>query len=147
MSTQRRETRPTPANKNVWGSRNRRRADSKNREGLQGRLCPAPVSRLSRANAGEGTARPGDPVQAATKSLQKELRNARFAGHGSPPTRADRRQQAGPSAVTTRYSLSLLSIPSGSARLHPTLPQVPAGKRRWAERYDGKGNLYFKHAA
>jgi hypothetical protein len=27
------------------------------------------------------------------------------------------------------------------------LPRVPAGRRRWAERYDGKGNLYLQHAA
>jgi hypothetical protein len=27
------------------------------------------------------------------------------------------------------------------------LPRVPAGRRRWAERYDGKGNMYLQHAA
>jgi hypothetical protein len=27
------------------------------------------------------------------------------------------------------------------------LPWLPAGRRRWAERYDGKGNLYLQHAA
>jgi hypothetical protein len=33
------------------------------------------------------------------------------------------------------------------ARLHPNLPQVPVGRRRWTERYDGKGNLHLLHAA
>jgi hypothetical protein len=27
------------------------------------------------------------------------------------------------------------------------LPQATAGQSRWAERYDGKGNLHFEHAA
>ena len=31
--------------------------------------------------------------------------------------------------------------------LHPTLPQAPAGEVRWAERHDGKRDLYFQHAA
>ena len=65
---------------------------------------------------------------------------------GSPPSGAGRRAVTGTPA-TLGSSLPLIPSPSGLACLHPTLPQVPAGKSRWAERYDGKGNLYFQHAA
>ena len=37
--------------------------------------------------------------------------------------------------------------PAVFARLHRTLPLVPAAQRSRMERYDGKGNLHFKHAA
>jgi len=37
---------------------------------------------------------------------------------------------------------------SPSARVStPTLPHAPAGEVRWAERHDGKRDLYFQHAA
>ena len=50
-------------------------------------------------------------------------------------------------SATYGSSMPHIPSPSGLARLHPTLPRVPAGRRRWAERYDGKGNLYLQHAA
>ncbi len=49
-------------------------------------------------------------------------------------------------AGARRSSLRHLSFPV-PARLHPALPQAPTGNRRWAERYDGKRDLYFQHAA
>ena len=65
---------------------------------------------------------------------------------GSPPPGAERLAVSGTPA-TRRSSLPHIPSPSGLARLHPSLPRVPAGRRRWAERYDGKGNLYLQHAA
>ena len=44
-------------------------------------------------------------------------------------------------------SLQHTPSPPGLSRLPLTLPCVPAGLRRWTERYDGKGNLYLQHAA
>ena len=40
-----------------------------------------------------------------------------------------------------------IPLPSGVLCFHPSLPQAPAGRRRWAERYDGKRDLYLQHAA
>ena len=62
-----------------------------------------------------------------------------------PPGRAGVRR---PSARGThRSSLRHDSLLPVRARLHPTLPIAPAGQDRWAERHDGKRNLYFQHAA
>jgi hypothetical protein len=49
--------------------------------------------------------------------------------------------------ATPGSSLSFIPSPSALDCLHPTLPQLPAGRRRWTERYDGKGNLHLLHAA
>jgi hypothetical protein len=51
--------------------------------------------------------------------------------------------------LPTTQGSSILHIPNFPARtrIHHSLPHAPAGQRRWAERYDGKRNLYFKHAA
>ncbi len=43
-----------------------------------------------------------------------------------------------------RYVPNLLPI---RVHLHSTLPIAPAGIIRWAERHDGKRDLYFQHAA
>jgi hypothetical protein len=55
----------------------------------------------------------------------------------------------GPSSKrgTHRSSLRKVSLLPVRTHLHPTLPIAPAGKDRWAERHDGKRDLYFQHAA
>jgi hypothetical protein len=65
---------------------------------------------------------------------------------GSPPFRVVRLAATG---TPTTHGLLLPHIPSpaGITRFHPTLPQDPTGKRRWAERYDGKRDLHLQHAA
>jgi hypothetical protein len=65
---------------------------------------------------------------------------------GSAPPRVPNRAALGTQA-SPRSSLPYIPYPSGSARLHPTLPHAPAGHRRRAERYDGKRDMYFQHAA
>ena len=99
---------------------------------------------------------PGTPERLATNSLQsgyrivKPVRFVQIVGqdlrHGSPPFRAGRGAETGTPA-NHGSSLRHISPPSGHARLHPTLPRVPAGRSRWAERYDGKGNMHLQHAA
>jgi hypothetical protein len=137
MSRQRRES--------CWQFANRME-----REGVEGRFCPAPVTRVQCANASSGTARPKTLVPLATNSLQKDHRIVPLvrqdARRGSPPLWTGSHEAYGPPAPL-RSCLSLLSVLSGSARLHPTLPYAPAGLSRWAERYDGQGNLHFEHAA
>ncbi len=65
----------------------------------------------------------------------------------SPPQIGPGDSTAAKLPTTTRSSI--LHIPNFPARtrIHHSLPHAPAGQRRWAERYDGKRNLYFKHAA
>jgi hypothetical protein len=66
--------------------------------------------------------------------------------HGAPPPRVRSRAAMGTQA-SPRSSLPHIPYLSGSAGLHPTLPHAPAGHRRRAERYDGKRDMYFQHAA
>ncbi len=87
----------------------------------------------------------------ATNSLPSDYCFETFAGlgslSGSPPrVGAGDRRLSIPQATRRSSPLHIPIIPV-RARLHPTLPQAPAGKVRWAERHDGKRDLYFQHAA
>ena len=181
MSTQRRESSSTQAAKNrCRGSRDYwQSTDCTDREGADGLVSLAPVTRFSRAYASAITARPFSTADLATKSLQKDPRFTPPVCHDSPPQGTNRRRQA------YRYSVPPISILSGSMRFHLASPQAPEGtsgirvavyqrhvskaalfsrmsrpedrrrrlvysgsaRHRWAERYDGQGNLHFKHAA
>jgi len=48
-----------------------------------------------------------------------------------------------------RSSFRHVSLLPVRTHIHPTLPIAPAARRggRWAERHDGKRDLYFQHAA
>jgi hypothetical protein len=46
-----------------------------------------------------------------------------------------------------RSSLPLYPHPPVLENFHPTLPQFPAAYRSRTERYDGKRDLHFQHAA
>jgi hypothetical protein len=77
---------------------------------------------------------------------------------GLPPPRVRSRAAMGKQA-SPRSSIPHISYPSGLVSIHRTLPlgstgpldpvgpQAPAGYRRRAERYDGKRDMYFQHAA
>jgi hypothetical protein len=155
MSTQRRESR--------WQG-------CMGRAGVSGNSFLAPVARS--CNASGGTAPTYLSSWLATNSLQLEYRIVQLVQlawlvqlvvlvplvqhvqfvlgivqdkrRGSPPL-------GGRKAVCTSAifasSLSHIPLPSGLSRLHPSLPQAPAGRRRWAERYDGKRDLHLQHAA
>ena len=143
MSTQRRESSSTLATKTrCRGSRHYwQRTDCTDREGADGLVGLAPVTRNNLAYASAITARPFPTAVLATISLQKDPGFIRHVCHDSPPLWTRRRRQA------YRYSLSPISILSGSMRFHLAPPQAPEGNYLWAERYDGQGNLHFKHAA
>jgi hypothetical protein len=89
----------------------------------------------------------------ATKFLQTDypirqlVRPVPTARHrSSPPPRVGRRAALGIQA-SPRSSLPHISRLSGFAHFRRSLPQAPAGNHRRAERYDGKRDLYFQHAA
>jgi len=176
MSTQRRAIRSTPAAEFCrQGVRNRWRrfictewTGASRLEGL------APVALQVRASASDRTATPRIAEGLATKSLQSGYRIVQLVQlvqfvlrcllvqlvqlvqfvqfvsqqddrYGSPPAGAERRTI---SERPANHGSSPRHIPllSGLVRLHSTLPRVPAGRRRWAERYDGKGNMHLQHA-
>jgi hypothetical protein len=66
---------------------------------------------------------------------------------GSPPLRAAGRGSV--QAAPAKHWSSTLHTPKlpSRTRLHSSLPHAPTGESRWAERYDGKGNLHIQHAA
>ena len=153
MSTQRRENRLRPT-----GCMERA-------EDL-GHKCQTPIARFDHAHAKNGTAPPGSPDSfhpideelslgtpdsLATNSLQSDYRNTQLVRlvslnfrRGSPPPGVGRRAAAVPLAS---FGSSLPHIPSGLARLHPSLPRVPVAECYRTERYDGKRDLYLQHAA
>jgi len=88
----------------------------------------------------------------ATNSLLSDHRFETFAGSerfsSSPPQlgTGGSRLSVLPSTHRSSPPRILPVLPSRSNIRRP-LPQAPAGEVRWAERYDGKRDLYFQHAA
>jgi len=160
MSTQKRENRTTPATKTCRrGPRYHwQRVSCTERAGVRHYPRYAHVARFICAVAGGGTAPLSSILWSAwawlaTKFLQSDhlirplVRPGLMADRrGSPPPRAGRHAALGMQA-SPRSSLPHIPFPSGLARLHPPLPQAPAGDHRRAERYDGKRDMYFQHAA
>ena len=84
----------------------------------------------------------------ATNSLQSDHLFAQLA----PFVEQDIRRGSPPTGMATRPAgfrsfLPLALSPPVLVSVHPSLPNHPAGKCRWTERYDGKRDLYFQHAA
>jgi hypothetical protein len=151
MSTQRRASR--------W-----QQTGSTGRAELLGLLRSYFGARYGRALASGGTAPPNShlsdkglpltsesPARLATNSLLKDHRIAMLARLGirrcSPPHGVA--DGSAETAKTAMHRSSIPHIPNLPARtcLHYTLPHAPVGKRHWAERHDGKRNLYIQHAA
>jgi len=97
------------------------------------------------------TDRAGAPEWVTTNSRRSDRRNQQrvrlvvlFNRFGSPPLR----QAAARRPFLKRPSgLSPNPLPAVLARLHPSVPRVPAAMRCRTERYDGKRDLHFQHAA
>lgn len=101
--------------------------------------------------AGDETSQTPITVRKATNSLLSDRQNETLAPHdhgsGSAPPGPARRS---PSRLRVSHRSSLRYVPNLlpiRAHLHSTLPIAPAGEVRWAERHDGKRDLYFQHAA
>ncbi len=166
MSTQKRANRTTPATTTCRpGPRFRRqRMSCTERARAWGRILSTRFARFGCAGAGGGTA----PLLLiiiwsiwawlATKFLQADLLIGQLVRlvlsaerTGSPPPLGARRRLNRLAAIGTpvspRSSLPPIPFPSGFTPLHLTLPQAPDADQRRAERYDGKRDLYFLHAA
>ena len=152
MSTQRREDRwqRTSCTASAGASRAHGGVFSPLRRRAPGQAIPSPFALYGCANASVGTAPPGFSARTATISLQSGYRIVQlvlqYLRRGTPPLGAGSGAETGTPA-NHGSSLPHIPDPSGLAPLHRTLPQVPAGRRHRAERYDGKGNLYLQHAA
>jgi len=78
------------------------------------------------------------PVRMATNSLRGNLKNFEITWLAGRESR-----RAAPGAP----SHPAYPIPAGLSRIHSALPQFPARRVCRTERYDGKRDLYFQHAA
>jgi hypothetical protein len=158
MSTQRREDRSAPATKMCsWGHGIRWQCTNcAKRTAGERDFIPARVVRHVRAIASAETARPFNLATTATTSLPVDRFHRLFVwsvrlevqdirGWTSPEESGS--SVANSRRATRRRSLPRIPIPSDFAFFRQALPQDPVGDSRWAERYDGKGNLHFKHAA
>ncbi len=87
----------------------------------------------------------------ATDSLHSDRRFETFAGleslSSSPPRGGAGGGRLHVQRGTHRSSPPHISILPVRSHLRHTLPQAPAGEVRWAERHDGKRDLYIQHAA
>jgi hypothetical protein len=152
MSTQRRENRWQRTSCTQRAGASRVPGDRSLSPGWRasGHANPAPIAQHGRAHAKVGTAPPATRAWLATNSLQSDHRTIRLVKQNirrSSPSPRTGCRAASAILATHRSSLSFIPSPSGFVCLHPTLPQFPAGKRRWTERYDGKGNLHLLYAA
>ena len=93
----------------------------------------------------------GETAWKATNSLLSDHPNETLATQdnasgSAPPGRGS----VFPSGLRVLHRSSLRYVPNllpVRAHLHTTSPIAPAGEFRWAERHDGKRDLYFQHAA
>jgi hypothetical protein len=101
------------------------------------------------------TAPPAIPDRAATKSLQPDHTNQQPARLvpmnirlGSPPlVQAAFRWHCDDRSRDRSEGSPPIHLPVVSPRSHRALPWAPAAQCRRTERYDGKRDLYFQHAA
>jgi hypothetical protein len=154
MSTQRRKERFSLATK-VSRLRARLRswhAGWKNRAVGMGNEFPCFTARNLNAHAMSATAPLESSASAATNSLQTDHRyqQAIRPVHlppgirlGSPPL-GEASVQRPSCQRSPGYPLHL---PADCSRFHRSLPWAPAALCRRTERYDGKRDLHFKHAA
>jgi hypothetical protein len=150
MSTQRRDSRWAPTTEIGrrslrYGSRLAQGKDLANRSKQANAVLP--TWSFPAPNASDRMVCPAThlPAMAARNPLQQDTRNQQHVRSLCPGS---------PSLGRTARSSPLRLIgyppipsPAIFARLHRTPPDVPAASRSRTERYDGKGNLYFKHAA
>jgi hypothetical protein len=139
MSTQRRED-------------HLRLALCKDRVGSLGIEFPGSQPREVLALAAGRTVPPdANPAMAATNSLSSDYRNQQLVRlvlfgvrPGSPPSRqAAGRKQLPPFP----FGYPPIHSYADRARSHPTLPRITAAMSCRKERYDGKRDLHFQHAA
>ena len=147
MNTQRRDNRPAVAN---WMYRlcswlRRKPAESIARGQVEG-IKPFDA-RYFEAQSGVPTTPPVSPECAVTNSLLSDYHFEQLVRQDCPPGSLQGSVSDVVSGTRVTPRSSFYHVPSVPALIHATLPQAPAGFRRRAERYDGKRDLYFIHAA
>lgn len=96
----------------------------------------------------EGDFRPGPRERGVEESLRSDHRTVHFARSARQETRRGLPPPwAGPRRANHRSCHPVSPFPANSLRFRPSLPQIPACPSCRAERYDGKRDLYFQHAA
>lgn len=90
----------------------------------------------------------GPSEREVEESLRSDHRTSQFIW----PARQETRRGLPPPWAGSRTANSRSFHPASPSpaeflRLHPPLPQIPAHSDCWVERYDGKRDLYFQHAA
>jgi len=136
MSTQRRES-------------HRRPVRCMDCAGTPGEFVPASFARQFHAHAGGQTARPTCSAQLATNSLQSDRRTRPLLRLVPVDYRSGfPRLPVAVSAAFSRSSLPpIIPSPPGLAHFHPALPWLPVVLSHRTERYDGKRDMHFQHAA
>jgi hypothetical protein len=160
MSAQRRAIRSTPGAEHGRGEKRCRRRAAQvaasagawaplARQVCEAAVGTAPPEDRARSRSSDTEVSPGAPGRVATTSLPSDrlkgwpIRNVLLnALHGSPSLMPSRVHAGRPEP--RRLSPPPPLLPS---RPHLTLPQFPAGLCPRAERYDGKRDLHFIHAA
>ena len=151
MSSERWEDHSSPATKTcrreVWNHRYRGSCKA----GAAAEELESPLARLTLVDAGRGTAPPDDTAWLATISLASDCRIVKLVRpvprFSSPPSLRARFVAETGTHAPAGSSHAFIPVLSGSFGFPSSLPQIPAGRRRWAERYDGKRNLHLQHAA
>jgi hypothetical protein len=148
MSTQRREVHFTLATAicrvvACLGSRLLSRKVRASRRGAS--FSGSPAQSLA-GDAENRTAPPAIPARTATNSLRLDDCDQQPARPclGSPPSNDATERWPRPQRSLT---CGPIHFPAVSSRFHRALPWAPAAKCRRTERYDGKRDLHFQHAA
>jgi hypothetical protein len=151
MSTQRRESHSATTTEDCW------------REALRGwwsssdTACAENREQLEVARTALQSSSPATVVTAphweATNSLQLDSCTSRHVALVAPEIRRgslpiwELGRTISTPAASRRSSLPLIPHPPVLENLHPALPQFPAARGSRTERYDGKRDLHFEHAA
>jgi len=148
MSTQRREDRrcwSCMEGARVFGPGVSRSFARHGHAGANGGTAP-PDFHSSDEDLSQGA--PDIPARVATNSPRENLEHFEFAWlAGRESRRSAPGAMSGRSAAPGAPSHPAYPIPAGLSRIHSALPQFPARRACRTERYDGKRDLYFQHAA
>jgi hypothetical protein len=151
MSTQRWESHSAPTTEDCW------QGATRDWRSLSDTACAENREQLEVARTALQSSSPAKALTAphweATNSLQLDSCTSRYfelfaqeIRRGSPPN-WDASHSVTSLTASRRSSLPLVPRPSDLESLHSALPQFPAADRSRTERYDGKRDLHFQHAA
>jgi hypothetical protein len=124
-----------------------RLARCKDRVDRSGGKFPGYFPRSFSAFVAGQTAPPGTPALAVTNPLESDHSNQQPVRHLRRGRLPERLASALSPSRQLHFGRPPILSPARCARVHPALPWVRLALRCRTERYDGKRNLYFQHAA